>query len=64
MTVDNFLLAFMLFTDKFRVLMNCPNNNAKTFVSGASLFSNLITYSEFKQSFLSFNIKSKSPLRD
>ena len=37
MAVDNFLLAFVWFTNQFGVLDELYSDNAKTFVSGASL---------------------------
>ena len=59
MVVDDFLLTFVQFINQFGVPDELYSDNAKTFVSGASLLSNLITSSEFEH-FRSFNIKFKT----
>ena len=54
MAVNDFLLAFVRFTKQFGVPDELYSDNAKTFVSGAFLLSNLITSSEFHFFFYNF----------
>ena len=60
MAVGDFLLAFVRFTNLFEVPDELYSDNAKTFVSEASLLSTLITSFKFEQRFCSFNIKFKT----
>ena len=60
MGVDDFLLAFVRFTNIYGIPDEVYSDNAKTFISGASLLSDLITSSDFEQRFRPFNIKFKT----
>ena len=57
MAVNDFLLALVRFSNEFGMPDKLHSDNVKTFLSGASVLSNLIPSSEFERRFRSFNIE-------
>ena len=60
MSVEDFILAFVRFYNRY----GCPkvlySDNAKSFLAGSSLLADLIATSQFQQKFIKFNISHKT----
>ena len=59
MNIEQFVLAFVRFCNRFTYPKIIYSDNARTFVAGSSLLSDLIQTDIFQDKFCSFNIKFK-----
>ena len=60
MTVDEFIMAFVRFYNRFGLPSVLYSDNAKSFVSSISLLTNLIASDQFQQKFAKYNLKHKT----
>ena len=60
MTVDEFIMAFVPFYNRFGLSSVLYSDNAKSFVSSTSLLTNLIASDQFQQKFAKYNLKHKT----
>ena len=60
MTVEDFVLAFVRFNNRYGTPRVLYSDNAKTFISGAALLKDLIGSDFFQQHFLTYHIEHKT----
>ncbi|CAM1312777.1 Uncharacterised protein at_DN2450 [Pycnogonum litorale] len=60
MSVDDFILAFIRFSNRYGIPREVYTDNAKTFLASAKLLKSLITSNEFQESFKTHKIQFKT----
>ena len=60
METSDFILAFLRFCNRYGIPKEVYSDNAKTFIAGASLLSEIFLSNSFSNSFFSHNIKFKT----